>query len=251
MPNLQFGTGGIFFQPSNANANLLTDLTPRSPALLQEVSVEFKADQKSLFGRKQMPAAVARGKVTTSGKCKLASQDALLWNALYFGMPTSTSGARISDSEQHSLNASTLATVTVLNTPFAVDYGVTNGSTGIPMQKITSGSPTENQYSVNTSTGVYTFSSSETATSVILSYAFTSTTGVGFTISSQNMGYAPTFLMVMRNTFEGKEFVLTLNSCTMTDISIPSKQDDFWVSDCSFGIQADAAGNLGSFYADQ
>lgn len=254
MPNIQFGTGGAFFVPSNANAPLLTNLSPNSPQLLQEMSVEFKADQKMLFGRKQMASAVARGKVNISGKGKLATFDPVLANQLYFGMPTTTAGTRIQDSELHALNASTSAVITVAPPNagvFQVDYGVINGVTGIQMIYTSAAPIAENQYSVNLATGAYTFFNGETATSVSISYGYSSTTGSGFTVTAQNMGYGPTFKMTLANTFQGKGLYVTLNSCTLTDYSIPTKQDDFWVSDISFVAQLDPGGTLGTIYADQ
>lgn len=247
MANIQFGTGTAAFVPSNLNSPLLTSLTPLVPTLLQEMSVDFKATSKELFGRQQFAADVARGKISASGKGKITATDPLFLNSLFFGLPTATGAVR-PVTETHAVAAS----VTTTNAAhFAIDYGVVNGSTGVPMTLVAS-TPAVGQYSVAVSTGIYTFNASETATSVLISYAWTDTTsGTTLAITNQQQGYSPQFSCNLFNIYQSKLFSLSLTTCKLTDIQIPSKMEDYWISDFSYVICANPAGLVGTIYADQ
>ena len=131
------------------------------------------------------------------------------------------------------------------------DLGVVNFDTGVNMTKVT-GTPTVGQYSVTITSGtaVYTFATGETASNVLLSYLATSTTGTTVALTNQFMGYAPEFEMILANTFRNELFLLKLNSCTMGMISVPTKQEDFWVQDIDFSANTDATDTLGLIYAD-
>ena len=54
----------------------------------------------------------------------------------------------------------------------------------------------------------------------------------------------------MYNTFRGKQIAIQLNACTMGQLSIPSKQEDFWISDFDMEANVDASNTLGYIYAD-
>ena len=135
---------------------------------------------------------------------------------------------------------------------FNTDYGVVNAATGVPLVLVTNGAPAEGQYTVNAATGTYTFAVGETIASVIISYTWSDTTsGTTVVLSSQALGYGPEFAVNLNSDYEGKLFCLSMFRCKMTDISVPTKQEDHWIADFSFGIFANAAGNIGAIYADQ
>ena len=75
--------------------------------------------------------------------------------------------------------------------------------------------------------------------------------GVTLALPSQLMGYAPQFQAVLYNAFKGQLFGLQLNACVLGGVSIPTKQEDFWVADFDFSCSRDGSGNLGAIYADQ
>ena len=249
MANIQFGTGTAFFVPTNTNAPLLNNPTPIAPTLLQEISFDFKATNKELYGRYQFAADVARGKVSASGKGKITATDLNFLNGLYFGMPANVGAVR-PVLETFPTTGGTAQVSKHAN--FNTDYGVVNAATGVPLVLITSGAPAEGQYSVNAATGTYTFAVGETIASVNISYSWSDTaTGTTVVLSSQAQGYGPEFAINLNSQYESKLFCLSLYRCKMTDISIPTKMEDYWLSDFSFGIFANAAGNIGSIYADQ
>jgi hypothetical protein len=64
------------------------------------------------------------------------------------------------------------------------------------------------------------------------------------------MGFAPEFQAFMYDSFRGKYFGLQLNSCVMGSLSIPTKQEDFWILDFDADASTDATDTLGYIYAD-
>lgn len=245
--NLQFGSGLITGTP-NSLGNNAANPTPTRFGILQEASVEFKGDLKKLFGQKQFAVATARGKIDVNGKAKVASLDPNALNQLYFGQASAVGGGRPTFDEKHATGASIAAT----GSNVTEDLGVINFDTGLNMVKV-GATPAIGQYSVGivSGTATYVFNASETASAVLLSYISTSTTlGTTITLSNQLMGYAPQFEMVLANTFRNKLFLLKLTNCTMGMVSIPTKQEDFWVCDVDFNANTDATDTLGLIYAD-
>ncbi len=247
--NIQFGTGVLFGVPNAGN--LATDPTPQKFGLLQDCQVTFKGDLKKLYGQSQFAAASARGKIDVAVKGKIATLDPNQMNQLYFGQTAAPGQVRIALDEAASVPAATPFTVTVLNaTKFKGDYGVEYAATGQRLTLVT-GTPTTGEYSVDVATGVYTFAATDTGLGVLISYAWTdTTTGTTLTLTNQLQGYAPILQALMYNTFRGKQIAIQLNACTMGQLSIPSKQEDFWISDFDMEANVDASNTLGYIYAD-
>jgi hypothetical protein len=246
-----FGSGVLFGIPNAGN--LATLPNPTLLPVLQEVTVEFKSDLKKLYGQTQYPLAKARGKVDVTGKGKFVLSDPSILGQLYFGQDSVAGVERPVFNESHTTAASVAPTQATADK----NLGVINGDTGRQMQLITSGSPTIGQYKFTpyNSTGpvpaAYIFHASETASKVLLSYSWPdASNGSSLTLSSQQMGYAPEVQMVLFNNFRNKLFSLQLNSCVFGSISIPTKQEDFWISDFDFDASVDAAGVLGIIQAD-
>ena len=63
--------------------------TPVKFGTLQDVSVEFSADVKELYGANQFPVHIGRGKNKITCKAKLGQIQGAMLNALYFGLPQS------------------------------------------------------------------------------------------------------------------------------------------------------------------
>lgn len=248
MANIQFGTGVVFCLPNAGNT--AANPTPMKLGILQEASVEFKADLKKLFGQSQLAVAKARGKIEVSGKAKIATLDPMSLNQLYFGQ-TEAAGLTTMAVDEAATIPGTPYQVTVTNTAtFVTDYGVTFTLTGLPLTKVTS-SPATGQYSVSAA-GVYTFAAADTALGVKISYSYTvASVGKTITLSNQLMGYAPEFRMFLFNTFRTKRIGIELYSCTMGQFSLPTKQDDFWMADFSFDASCDSSDVLGKIYGDQ
>lgn len=246
--NIQFGSGVLYGLPNAGNT--ATDPTPYKLGILQEASVEFKADLKKLFGQSQFPVAKARGKIEVNCKGKFATLDPNLLNQLYFGQAQAAGMTIMAVDEADTVPAVTTYTITVANSAhFVTDYGVIYSATGQQLTKVES-SPATGQYSVNPATGIYTFSGDASA-AVLISYTYTSSSrGTTITLTNQLMGYAPEFRAFLFNNFRTKLFGIELYSCTMGQMSLPTKQEDFWMSDVTFDAGVDASNTLGQIYAD-
>lgn len=252
MPNYQFGTGVLVALPNAGN--LAANPTPYMIGTLQECQLTVKGDIKKLWGQKQMAVAKARGKIDVTAKGKFATQDPTMLNQLYWGQVQSTGMQILAEQEAWTIGGGSppTDTITVLNEAnFTTDYGVINASTNQQFTKLPSGTPALGQYTE--SGGTYTFSAADVAalTEIYISYTwFNSTRGVTIALANQFMGYAPQFQALLFNTFQNQLFGIQLNSCIIGTFSIPTKQEDFWISDLEFEASCDQAGNLGAMYAD-
>lgn len=246
--NLQFGTGVLFGVPTAGN--LPTNPTPFKFGVLQEVSVDFKSDLKKLYGQDQFPVAKARGKIEVALKGKLALLDPNMINQLYFAQ-AATTGINITALDEAASIPATPGpyTVTVAHSAnFITDYGVVYSATGQQFLKVAS-SPAAGEYSV--AAGVYTFAAADQATAVLITYTYSAASeGTTITLSNQLMGYAPELKLLLFNNFRTKVFSMELNSVTLGSLSIPTKQEDFWISDFDGDAGVDSSGTLGKIYAD-
>jgi len=249
--NFQGGTGVLIGTP---NVGLLpTNPQPTAYPVLQEVSVDFKGDLKGLYGQYQYSLDTLRGKIKVTGKGKMIVPTPDVLSQLFFGLNTSTGVNRPVFNESHAPAASVNPTNVTAN----ANLGVISGSTGETMELVTSGSPTVGQYKFTpySATGptdaAYVFNAGETAATVLLSYTWPDTAGVTLEMTNQLIGQAPQQSMALFNTYKGKLYSLTLNAVTLGSFSIPTKQEDHWMSDFDFEASADLANVLGYIEADQ
>lgn len=227
MPVLEFGTGVLYGTPNAGN--LPTNPTPIR-LLLQENSIEFKGDLKKLWTQSQFPIAKARGKVDVTGKAKIVNFDPDPINQLFFAQNIAAGMVIPVDRELAAIPSVSTFTITVSHgANFDQDNGVqfTNGSAaGALLIKVASG-PTTGQYTVNTTTGVYTFAAADNSLGVAISYTYTnSTRGKTITLTNQLMGYAPEIAMDFWNTFRNKILGIRLNSVIIGQWTFPSKLED-------------------------
>ncbi len=250
MPVLEFGTGLLYGEPTSGN--LPTNPTPIR-LLLQEVSIDFKGDLKKLWTQGQLPIASARGKVDVAGKAKIVNYDPDPINQLFWAQTIATGMVLPVDRELDFLLANA-TTITVTNgATFDSDNGVVYASgvkSGAVLLKVAS-NVQAGQYSVNSTSGVYTFNAADNATTFAISYTYTNATrGKTLTLNNQTMGYAPVCRMDMWGNFRNKVLGVRLNACTLGQWTYPSKLEDFWVSDITFEANTDASDVLGKLFAD-
>ncbi|HOX90231.1 MAG TPA: hypothetical protein PLN55_11520 [Burkholderiaceae bacterium] len=237
---IAFHSGALFFKDTAANP------TPVQVATLQEVSFDFKASNKELTGENTFAEAVGRGNVKISGKAKNGRFNGTLLNQIFFKQPSSSivSQAKLLALEE----SGTVATgvITVANAAnYLEDLGV-KGASGTPYVRVAS-APTAGQYSVNESTGVYTFNTSENTNVLAISYLYKTTAAGASTlkITNQSAGEAPTFRGIFRNKFQSQELTLILTACVPESLGFGFKNEDFAMPDFAFGCQADSLGNVG------
>jgi len=243
--NIQFGTGVLFGNPVLGNQP--ANPTPFRFGVLQEVTVDFKSDLKKLFGQYQFPVATARGKINVEIKGKLAVFDPNMLNQLYWAQTSASGYYLIVDGEQQTVNANA---ATVSNTfPVVEDWGVQYKTTGQQLIKVNT-APAIGQYAHNVNTNAYVFASGDNGNVVAISYTQNSNAGVTITLANQLMGYAPELAMLLYNRFRSKYFAIELNDVTLGSMSVPTKLEDFWISDFDGSANADASNTLGKMMMD-
>ena len=247
---LAFGTGilyGVMLQDATGTAQ--ANATPIQFGVLQDVSCDISFEEKLLYGASQFPVAVGRGKAKAAFKAKAAQLSGQVLGDIIFGTGTTAGIKDIVPNFAASVPASTPWQVTIAppsTGTYVSDLGVTYAATGLPLKKVSS-APTLGQYSVNASTGVYTFATTDASAQVLISYEYsaTSTTAKVAAISNQLMGYAPTFRSALDLSFGGKNLTLMFNNCVSSTFALPFKNDDFSILEFDFSAFADAAGNIG------
>jgi len=245
----EFGAGTLWGFP--VSGNTAANPTPMKFGTLQDVSLDISGDVKQLYGQKQFPEAVARGKCKITGKSKFASINGKMLNDMFFGQTLGTGMIKTSLDEAATVPA-TPFTITVANAAqFKQDWGVRYTVTGIPLTRVASG-PVQGQYSVNTSTGVYTFAAADTAAQVQISYTFTQATpGTQLNITNQLMGFAPTIQVLLETVYNNNQFSVLLYSVVASKLSFTTKQEDFIIPEFYFEAFANAAGQVIDIYSNE
>ena len=241
----EFGAGTLWGFP--VGGNTATNPTPMKFGTLQDVSLDISGDVKQLYGQKQFPEAVARGKCKITGKAKFASINGKMLNDLFFGQPLVAGMKKVALDESGTI---TTNTVTVLNSAqFVQDWGVRYSVTGLPLTKVAS-APAIGQYSV--AAGVYTFNASENGTIVLISYTFNAAaTGTQLNITNQLMGFAPTIQVLLETVYNTNQFSVLLYSVVASKLSFTTKQEDFIIPEFDFEAFANAAGQVIDLYSNE
>jgi len=241
----EFGAGTLWGFP--VSGNTATNPTPMKFGTLQDVSLDISGDVKQLYGQKQFPEAVARGKCKITGKSKFASINGKMLNDLFFGQPMAAGMKKVALDESGTI---TTGAVTVTNSAqFIQDWGVRYSATGLPLTRVAS-APTVGQYSV--AAGVYTFNTTENTTVVLISYTFTAAAvGSQLNITNQLMGFAPTIQVLLETVYNANQFSVLLYSVVASKLSFATKQEDFIIPEFDFEAFANAAGQVIDMYSNE
>jgi hypothetical protein len=236
-----FGAGFLFGIPSGANP------TPVMFGAVQDTSVDFSFDLKQLYGQNQFALEQARGKGKIEIKASIGRFDPNLFNQIYFGQTTST-GEVLNSISEASVIPATPFTVTAANgATFKTDLGVYSTTLGKFLIRVASG-PSTGQYSVNTTTGVYTFASADTGGAVKLNYTYSSSsTGTTITGVNPQMGSSPIFALQLVNSLKGKSIALNFGAVQSSKLALPMKLDDFALPSLDMSAQDDGTGNVFSW----
>lgn len=249
---LEFGTGQVMANPlSIAGSNLSTPSGPIQLAILGDMSLEFDQQLVELRGQNQWPEDVAIGNRSCKGKGTFAATSLYAFAALGFGdtiqLGLSTATATTYGESGTIPAPSGPYTIQVTNhTTFVTDLGVTYASTGRQFTKVASG-PTAGQYSVNTTTGTYTFAAADASTAVFLSYSYTTTANM-LTVQQHAMGYGPAFEIFLQHPYQSLPTAclngIHLFQCKAAKFSAPEKRDGYMMSDFEFQAYANGSGKV-------
>lgn len=239
----EFGSGTLWGVP--IGGNFAINPTPKKFGTLQDVSLDISGDVKQLYGQKQFPEAVARGKCKITGKAKYASINGKQLNDLFFGQTLGVGTVHVALDESHQVLT---GAATVVNTPIT-DLGVIYQATGLPLVKVTS-APAQGQYSQSGTT--YTFNSSDNNAFVLISYTYAAATpGTQANIKNQLMGFAPTIQIMLETVYNSNQCNVMLYSAIASKLTIATKQEDFIIPEFDFECFANAAGNVIDIYFDE
>ena len=81
---------------------------------------------------------------------------------------------------------------------------------------------------------------------MLISYTYTSATGIKIPITNQLLGVGPSFSLILSQGYDGRTGNYIFNACKCSKLNLPTKQDDFTIFDMDIMASADAAGNIGS-----
>ena len=245
---IQFGSGLLLLNP--VGGNLANNPTPIQPLILQDVSLDISIDLKELRGQNRAPDDVAPGDMKISGKFSFAQQNYSLINQIFFAETSVAGGTAIVPREQQTIPAASTYTVTVSHAAnFATDLGVVYLNGGSPFTRVTS-APTQGQYSV--AAGVYTFSSADAGTNVLISYGYSqNTVGRTLTLHNQLMGYGPVFEMYLAQPYQSYQGIpnsVHLFSCRASKSTLGTKRADYGMQEMDYMAFANASGQIAELF---
>ncbi len=238
MAQYSFGSGDLFAVPTmDASGSVIVNPTPIQFAALQEVSVDYSGDIKELYGENSFPIDVARGKVKISVKAKSAQIFGALYASCFFGSALSTGQNRIITNLAGTVTTGAY-TVTLGGATFVGDLGVKN-SQNVPLTRVSSAPANANEYSVNTSTGAYTFHTSNNSQVLFFSY-IVSDAAIGKTLTVTNlpMGYIPEFSLYLDIGYKGKNGCLIFDRVVSSKLGFATKLDDHVIPDFDMSVMA-------------
>jgi hypothetical protein len=253
---LAFGAGALWGSRTDVTGS---GIGPDQFGILQDVQIDWDWQTKELWGQFQFPVDIARGQGKITGKAKFARIFGSIYGDLFFGQTPATGQLTVSENEAATVPATTPYTVTVANAASYVDdlgvFYATGASAGNRFTRVTTPAAA-GQYSVNLSTGIYTFAAADAGAALLISYLYTvSSSGKKLVLTNQFMGYTPSFKATFytTKTTQGTPagMALVLNACTATKLSLPTKTDDYEIQEFDFSAFADAAGNIGTLSVNE
>lgn len=215
----------------------------------QELHIDLAGSTKQLYGQKQYALVAARGTIKSSGKFKSAVISGIALNALFFGGNLAAGGDQWVIDEAAAVPAATTYTVTVAGAAtFNSDLGVKYALTGLPFQRVAAGAEALGKFSVNETTGVYTFAAADASAALLITYQKSLTgSGQSLTLLNQDIGFTPAFELFYYTNLNqpvAKPFVTRIYSCVSSKLSLGFKLEDFMMPELDFDIFANAAGQI-------
>ena len=252
-----FGSGYVYGIPLAG-----TNLTPVLLGTLQDCSYDISSSIKELYGQLQFPVAVGRGPAKFTGKAKVGAFSAEAFNTFFFGpgsdgSATPTSGGIITVNKEIGTTATnTYQFALHTSGTFDTNLGVYYSATGLYLTQAAS-APAVGQYSINASTGTWTFNAGDTAANaaggITVAYDYTPTVPARIIQAINNnafpMGSAPVFEIVHNIPYAtgGTDVTLKIYSAISSKLSFGFKNSDFTVPDLDFTIFANSAGKVLDF----
>ncbi len=229
MTQYVFSAGALYGRPAGNSP------TPVQFGSLQGVTIEFAFEQRPSYGRKQFPIHIGRGRGRVSGKADFAQINAAVFGNLFFNTTATTGSTVVVTGEAHTITANAPG-FTANMAVFVADLGVVRADNGGIFERVLS-APGAQQYTCNESTGAYAFDANSLTSDVAVEVAYTYTdAGNGKTVAivNQDQGNAPSFMLVLTSTFNGKQLTMVLDSCQASKLAMPLRMQDFTIQNMDF-----------------
>jgi hypothetical protein len=239
VPAAIFGPGIVI-----ATRTDIANRTPINVGYAQELSLDFSATSKDLFGQNQFALVTARGTIKATAKLKAAVLSGFAFNTMFVGQSFTAGGFVWNVQEAGTIPSPTgpYTYQTINHTTFDQDLGVTYAATGLPFQKVASG-PTVGQYSQ--ASGTYTFAAADAGLGILVTYTNTqSSIGQKLSITNQLIGTTPTFQLDYYNNLNqpgAEPFAVRLYACIGSKFALAGKLEDFSMPEYDLGIFANAS----------
>lgn len=244
-PSKIFGAGA-FYGISN-----VTNPATTAFDTLQDYSLSFKRDTKSLFGEDQFADDVCAGPATVTGKVTTGSLNGRIFSDLVCGVANTDYMDQVAKKELGTVNGSSQIHVQNHGTEvFLQDLGVIDPTTNLPLVNVAIGAVTKRSHYSVTGAGIYTFQSSRQGDKMAITYRWQlnpAGNGTKLNIKNQPMGKIGDFTTVAALNWAEEQNVFTLNSCLSSDIEVGTKQGDYGKPTFNFMASVDDYGNLGTF----
>lgn len=236
-----FDVGYLFGVPANS-----TDLTPIKFGDLKDISIDVTSEFHYPSSQLQWKPNAANRLKIIKGRAKVGIIDGRILAELFFGKDLTSGGKFVQRDESRVVPDTTFQVTAVPPTggTFVQDLGVQDGTTGLPMTKMT-GSVSSGKYSVNSS-GLYTFNADMVAKTVVLCYTYSKTSGNYLAISNEIKQNAPSFQVILDNQYNGKKTTWILNKCISQRFSLPATVEKFVIPEFEFEAIADLSSNVGT-----
>ena len=223
--------------------------TPVPFGIIEDVNFDFSFSKKELVGQYQLAVDIARAEQKLACKAKFARVFSNAYD-LFFGQGvTPSAGVQITRNEPHTVGSGLTQQVTN-HTTYVADLGVFYAASGIQLTRVAPASEATGKYSVDVTTGTYTFVAADEV-ALLFNYTNTVATLNQLTLANQLMGTGPRFSVYMTTLYLGNYVNFVFNNATSEKLANPFKNTDYLKQELDFDIMADAAGNIGSLTLSQ
>lgn len=235
MSNLYFGLGQVSLIPFG-----VTNPTAVPVALLTDISVTFKATTKTFAGSMQMDVDAVVSHYAIDFKAKTAQINGALLSSVLAGSTVATGSVRGIAGETATIPTTPFTVTVAQGATFKEDLGVLDLTTNKYMSRAAT-STGAGVFSVNTTTGVYTFNTADSGHSVAISYSYTSTSGLTTTYLNQLAGTTNFFALAMYESVNGRNQGRRFSRVIIADLGIAWKATEYTMLDVSGVVVQDSA----------
>lgn len=238
----------------NFGVGFLTVIVGSQPipiGVLTDVSIDPSYTMKSLYGQSQFPLDIARGEGKLTGKASFKTVNSLLLQQILSGSTTSAGNVQGVYLEGPATPSSNTITA-VHGATFKQDLGVWDTTAQKWLTWAASG-PTTGQYSVVTSTGVYTFAAADATHLMALCYSWTvAATGISLSLTNQLMGTNTYFQLALYENYSsspiGGLMGIMLPNVVISKTALAFKNSDFTGDSIDFEACQNLAGQVAYAY---